>query len=92
MVKNQRSVDLAAIKSTFQTTDLASKEKTKKPVIEDALAQELEGDKMGDDESDEEYQPGLDKDDNAAVWDEDENIRSAPVQEISDDAEEIEEE
>lgn len=55
MVKNQKSVNLAAIKSTFQTTDLASKEKVKKLVVEDALAQELEGGKISDEESDEEY-------------------------------------
>lgn len=47
---------------------------------------------MGDEESDEEYEPGLDQEDNAAVWDEDENIRSAPLQDISVDAEELEEE
>lgn len=51
MVKNQRTVDLAAIKSTFQTTDLGSKEKKKKPAVEDALAQELEGSKLEDDDS-----------------------------------------
>jgi hypothetical protein len=47
-------VDLAAIKSTFQTTDLASKEKKKKSSVEDALAQELEGSKLEDDDSDDE--------------------------------------
>ncbi len=93
MVKNQRSVDLAAIKSTFQTTDLASKEKKKKPAVEDALAQELEGNKMEDDDSDdEEYQPENEQVYEGAVWDEDENIQSAPLQDPSLDPEDFEEE
>lgn len=45
---------------------------------------------MRDDDSDEEYQPFKDlEEDNGAVWDEDENIRSAPLND-SVESEELE--
>ena len=81
--KKHGNIDLEKIKSTFQTTDLVSKEKEKKPTtVEDALTADIEeGDGLLDEESDGDYVPDNEKpEEKEAIWDEDENICSDPVE------------
>lgn len=91
-MKKNGTVSLNQIKSTFQTTDLASK--GKKPTVEDALAQDIEeGSKLIEDGSDDEYNPDDLIEEEGAIWDEDENICSKEDMSIQDeDSDQSEEE
>jgi len=99
--KRSAKFDIDQLKHTFQTTDLNSKKKDEK-FVNDPLAAELEKgiDEDSDDMLDEDGKPDGDykpEDENdedkeqAAVWDEEENIQSEKDEEEEEEEDKTEE-
>ena len=81
IVKKGGNIDLDKLRSTFQTTDLMSKEKGKKHNVncDDALAQDIDGEQdfsIDGESDDSEFREEEPEQQVNAVWDEEENIQS----------------